>query len=138
MGEGQGQMSDALRSLLGARLCQVQQRALEVITSQRYLCVCNQGTYTDNSADAVNQLLIFSSVCQISLLSAEKVPGIPVVNLASKECLPAMNRLLPHGVVSKQLPATQWVQEFLITRGEVPICRIKNKYIQSQTSVLHT
>ncbi len=52
---GRGQISGMQRSILGARLCRVQQRALGVITSQGVcLCVCNQGAYTD----AVDQLLI--------------------------------------------------------------------------------
>ncbi len=40
--KGQGQISGAQRSILGARLCRVQQRAIRVITSVRCLCVCNQ------------------------------------------------------------------------------------------------
>ena len=38
--KGQGQMSGVQRSILGARLCQVQQRAIRVITSLRSLSVC--------------------------------------------------------------------------------------------------
>ncbi len=37
---GQGQLSGAQRSILGARLCRVQQRAIGVITSLRCLSVC--------------------------------------------------------------------------------------------------
>ena len=41
---GQGQISDEQRSILGAQLCQVQQRPIRVITSIRCFClrVCNQ------------------------------------------------------------------------------------------------
>ena len=49
---GQGQISGALRSILGARLCRVQQTAISVITSLR--------AYTDNSMDAIDQLLMIS------------------------------------------------------------------------------
>ncbi len=38
--KGQGQLSGAQRSILGARLCRVQKRAIGVITSLRYLSVC--------------------------------------------------------------------------------------------------
>ena len=38
-GQGQGQISGVQRSKLGARLCQVQQRAITVITSRRCLSV---------------------------------------------------------------------------------------------------
>ncbi len=38
--KGQGQISGAQRSILGARLCRVQQRAIIVITSQRCSSVC--------------------------------------------------------------------------------------------------
>ncbi len=37
---GQGQLSSVQRSLIGAQLCRVQQRAIEVITSLRCLSVC--------------------------------------------------------------------------------------------------
>ncbi len=59
---GQGQSSGTQQSILGARLCRVQQRAIIVITSLRCLCLCNQCTYTDNSMDAVNLHLICVSV----------------------------------------------------------------------------
>ncbi len=37
--KGQGETSDTQQSILGARICRVQQRAIRVITSLRYLCV---------------------------------------------------------------------------------------------------
>ncbi len=39
-GQGQGQLSGAQRSISGARLCLVQQRAIGVIISVRCLSVC--------------------------------------------------------------------------------------------------
>ena len=45
----------------------MQQRALRVITSV-CLCVCNQGAFTDNSADALDWLLIiFAPASDISM-----------------------------------------------------------------------
>ncbi len=55
---GQGQISGVQRSILDARLCRVQQRAIRVIAILRCLCVSNQWAYADNRADAVDQLLI--------------------------------------------------------------------------------
>ncbi len=55
-GRGQSQISRAQRSILLVWLCSVQQRVIRVITS--LWCICNQGMYTDDSADEVGQLLI--------------------------------------------------------------------------------
>ncbi len=51
---GQGQISCVQQSILGARLCRVQQRPTALITSQ---CVCNPRADADNLADVVDQLL---------------------------------------------------------------------------------
>ncbi len=59
---GQGQTSGAQRSILGAWLCRVQLRAVRGITSLGCLCVCNQGAYTDNSADSVGRRLSTSNI----------------------------------------------------------------------------
>ena len=49
----------AERSILGARLCRVQQRAIIEKSLPVYgVCLCNQGAYTDISVDAVDRLLI--------------------------------------------------------------------------------
>ncbi len=50
---GQGQITGVQRLIFGVRLCQVQHRAIRVITSLRCLYVCN----TDDSTDAVDRLL---------------------------------------------------------------------------------
>ena len=57
---GQGQISGTQQSILGARLCRVQQRAIRVITRIRFKCLCvhNLWAYADNCADAVDRLLI--------------------------------------------------------------------------------
>ena len=53
MGQHQGQISGAQRSILGALLCRVQQRAKKGHNqSKEFVCVWN------NCMDAVNQLLI--------------------------------------------------------------------------------
>ncbi len=50
---GQGQISDAQRSILGARLCHVQHRAKKThYQSKVFVCVSN------NHADVVDRLLI--------------------------------------------------------------------------------
>ncbi len=61
-GQGQGQVSDAQGSILGARLCQVQQRAKKShYQSKGFICVCN------NRSDAVDRLLIHYGGGQIKL-----------------------------------------------------------------------
>ncbi len=52
---GKDQISGAQWSIIGARLCRLQQRAIRVITSLRCLCVCNQWAYADNRANAVDR-----------------------------------------------------------------------------------
>ena len=62
MGQGQGQFFGAQRSILGARLLP---SAAKSIRShyQSKVFVCKQGAYTDNSADAVDRLLIYIRKC---------------------------------------------------------------------------
>ncbi len=61
--KSQGQISGTQQSILGARLCRLQQRAIEVMSSLRCLSVC-QWAYADNCSDAVdrrfNGFILFS------------------------------------------------------------------------------
>ncbi len=50
--------------ILGARICRVQWRAIRTITRVLGVCLCvyNQWEYADNCTDAVDRLLILSSI----------------------------------------------------------------------------
>ena len=87
--KGQGELSGAQRSILGTRLCRVEQRVIitgleqrRVITIPRCLCVCvcNQWAYTDNCADAVDRP--FNAFMHFYLNELE---GVPIqLNLQTK------------------------------------------------------
>ena len=68
MGQGQGQISGAQQTILGARLCRVQQRAKKSrYQSEVFVC---ESTYR---ADAVDRLLILEA----SIREKFDVEGVP-------------------------------------------------------------